>query len=280
MIKFPRFLVGLGTLMAVVAFAELAPQGLLLYQEPATTYAEAFEYRSFRQDNALYATLTNAAGERKRLKSGGVLALVPYPPESFDSSFASTAENAIRKIDDLERSYPALRSQLDRARGKWSRALSFFQQVKSGPAATPPPTRGSTLSLRSGVVRDARMTSATANTVTLRHASGIATFPVEDLSARQVLELNRNSSAVQLPLGISRSAAAAPRAESPLTLRIEAAGQSAINFCASRLGLTPSSFSAWTFFVVLPALVLVLFLSMVLNAWRLRRGGKRLVKLR
>ncbi len=227
---FPRFarsllLCGLALwLSAVCVSAQTEPAGMLLYQEPATSYTEAFEYRSFRQDNALFATLVTLDGRSKKLKSGGVLAVLPYPPTEFDPYFAETAKTAIAKIETVEGTYPSVRTQLERARGKWVRALSVFQQEAERSQRTSPPPVWTTKP---------------------RAAPATSSSPDE----------------------IGPVNAAAPAAFN-LTSRIEAIGRQVIGSSSRMLGLADRTFSVWTFFVILPALVIVLLLTVIFMAMR------------
>lgn len=147
------------SLTAVAASARAEPEGVLLYHQPLTSYTEAFEYQSFRQDNALYSTVVTTRNERKQLKSGGVLALVPYPPAGFEPLFDETAGTALRKIAALEANYPQVKPQLEIARRKWARARAAFQQTQKM-SSTPAARR--TEPSRATLARDARLTSATA----------------------------------------------------------------------------------------------------------------------
>ncbi len=267
------FVSALALLSPLCALAQSESQGLLLYQQPSTSFTEAFEYRSFRQENALYATLVNAAGERKQLKAGGVLAVLPYPPLSFEANFGNTAHAAIAKIESLTRNYPAVRAPLEKARGKWVRALSVFEQHPPVTSETPANSGLSTLSLRHGIFHNVRLTKASPGTATLTHASGIAVIPIAELTAAQILDLNRHATAVQLPLGISRPAAPAQRETGGLTSSIGAAGRSAVSFCAERIGVDEAVFGIWAFYVVLPGMVLLLLLSLILSRARRTAPG-------
>ncbi len=261
------------------AVAQLAPQGLLLYQEPATTFTEAIEYRSFQRDNPLYASLVTFKGEKKQLKAAGVVAVVLYPPVTFDSDFAGTAQRALTKIDALEQSHPTARQALQQARAKWVRASSVYKQTQTKPAATtaprPPPAA---LSLGNAVLQNARMTGATSKTVTVTHASGVITLPLAPLKTAEVLALNRTSDTLQLPLGFARPGSAAPATsvEAPggLTARIGATGREVVSFCAEKWGVSETVFSTWAFFVVLPGLVLLFLLAWIDSARRSKRVAK------
>jgi hypothetical protein len=250
------------------------PQGLLLYQQPATSFTEAFEFRSFRQENALYASIVDTTGQRKQLKAGGVLAVLPYPPLSLDPDFESIARPAIARLESLERTYPTVQPQLEKARGKWERALSVFQQRAPVSAATPAAGPLATLSLKRGVFRDVHLTSATQGSATFRHATGVATIPLSELTPAQIVDLNRHSSSVQLPLGISRVFVPPTSKTGDLTSRVEAYGKRVVNFLSAKAGISPAVFSVWTFFVALPAAVVLLLLGILLSARRSRTGIK------
>ncbi len=247
---------------------------MLIYQQPATSFTEVFEFRSFRQENALYAAMIDAAGQRKQLKAGGVLAVLPYPPLSLDADFGSSARPAIARIESLQQTYPAVRSQLEKARGKWARALEVFEQRTPVSSASPVSTPLSVLSLKSGVFQDVKLTKATHQSVTFHHASGVATVPLAELTPAQIVDLNRHSNSLQLPLGISRAVARPQLENGSLTARVEAKGRKIVRFCAAKLGISPAVFSVWTFFVVLPGAVLMLVLAITLSARRSRTGIK------
>ncbi len=267
-------LLGIVLLYPISLVGQPEPQGMLIYQQPATTYTEAYEFRSFRQENALYATVIDVAGQRKQLKAGGVLAVLPYPPLSLEPDFENTARPALAKIESLKQTYPAVRAQLEKARGKWARALNVFEQGAPAAAATPTGALLSVLSLKRGVLQNVRLTSATPESVTVYHASGVATVPIAELTPAQIVDLNRHSKSVQIPLGISR-APASPRLEhGSLTARVEASGRKVLHFCAAKIGINPVVLSVWTFFVALPAAVVLLLLSMLLSARRSRVGIK------
>lgn len=252
--------------------AQPPADGLLIYQEPATSSQDVFEYRTFRQDNALFSTLVTSAGERRRLKSAGVIAVVSYPPLEFDSSFAETAEAAIGKISALQNSYPALRSQLEGVKGKWMRSREVFQQIRATPA---PPASRQKVTAPTSLPARARLTSATPDSATITYPEGVRTIPLAQLAPSEVLFLNTTSRTIQLPLG-AESAAPLARStptrvsENGLTRRIESAGRNAIGFAARALKIEDRTFSVWTFFVVLPALLFLLLLAVIFFARRPR----------
>ena len=181
--------------------------------------------------------------------------MLPNPPASFDSSFASSAQTSIAKIEALVRKYPAIRPQLEQTREKWTRALDVFNQLQTKPATKPAGDGPAALLVGGSTFKDARITSATPERVTFMHASGVTTLPIAELTAAQVLALNRNSDKVQLPLGIARSVTrptGQTTEEDTLTQRIAAVGHDAVTFCATKMGISATAFSAWAFFVVLP----------------------------
>lgn len=273
-----KLVVFLAVLQPLMLLSLPEPQGLIVYRQPSTTFTEVFEYQTFRHDNVLYATLVTPTGDRKQLKAGGVLAVLPYPPPSFDADFAQTAQTAIAKINALARPHPSVQSQLEKARGKWSKALRVFEQR----APVPVGDRLLTFRLGGNILQDVRLTSANSRAVTLTHASGVRTVPIVELSPVQVLELNRHSSAIQLPLGMeggARSSGLVP-AENGVTARVGAVGRNVANFCATAIGVESAHFTIWVFYVVLPGLILLLLLGLILGLTRKRSGinpspGKR-----
>lgn len=269
--KFPAPVCLLLLLGKLTISAQQEPGGVLILQEPGSTYTEAMEYYSYHQDNALFATVVTTKGERKKMKAATVIAAVSYPALSFDSSFEEPAKMSLEKIGQLEARYPRVKSQLEKARSKWERALVAFQENRAKPAAV---VRAASQSHPTGsaLPKAARLTSATADSVTVTHATGVRTYPLAELTAAQVLALNATSRSVQLPLGIvqpppvAATRVDASPAESDTTKRIEAAGRRVIASFAEVLKMTDRTFSVWTFFVVLPALVLVLLVALILKS--------------
>lgn len=267
MTRFLSLVSFIGALGFSALLAQSGPQGLLVYRAPATSFTEAIEFRSFHQDNALYSTVVTSAGERKQLKAGGVVAAVPYPPESFDADFAGTAQTTLTKIGALEQANPSVRTQLEQVRGRWSRALSVYQQMTEKAATKGAPGESKILAVKEGTFQGVRMTSATADSVTVAHSAGVTRLPLAELTASQVLLLNRSSDTVQLPLGLTSPAKADAnsQAESKLTLRIEKVGRSVVDFVATRLDQTPKTVTAWSLFVILPAMVLLLLFGLIFS---------------
>lgn len=276
--RFPFAVCILLVLGCQTLFAQPKLQGLLVYQEPSTTYTEAMEYQTFQQDNALYSTLITSHGERKRLKSGGVIAVVPYPPPTFDSFFGKTAATAIATIESIEQAHPSIRAELEKARIRWARALSEFHQSQDKSAAAPEARNGKpvALTVKEGTFQAARISSATPEIVTVSHATGVIKIPVAELTVAQIVLLNRTSETVQLPTVIARPSATSKRAqlENDLTLRIENAGRAVVEFFAVKLDVSPRAFRVWTCFVVLPALVLVLLVGLIFSC---RRSAGRII---
>ncbi len=264
----------------LTAFAESESPGVLVYRVPASSYTEAMEFRSFQQDNALYSTLVTTTGEHKQLQSGGVIAVVLYPPANFDADFANRAEAALAKITSLGHANPTIAASLEQVRAHWQRALSAFQQMESesaevGARATRPPPM---LKVKEGILQKVHISSATSDTVTVMHSTGVTKLPLAELSAPQILLLNRTSEKIQLPLGIARPASASSAApdsagESEVTQRIEKAGHTMVEFIARNLGTTSKTVTVWALFVVMPALLLLLFLGLI---WSQRQPVTRL----
>ncbi|MBA3963128.1 MAG: hypothetical protein H0X40_14690 [Chthoniobacterales bacterium] len=257
-------------LTTAAAWAQEEPGGLLIYREPGASSVEAIPYHIFQQNNSLFSTVVKDNGEHKRFKSGGVLALVPYPSATFDSSFRDTARTALEKIDHLRLSYPQVKAELDLAQDKWAQAEKVAEQL----AATPPPAKVSRAAADHALPAGARLTGATASTATITYATGITSTPLKDLSPKQLLALNATSRTIQLPLGIElpvpelpRPAAVATLTEPEgLTARVDAAGRHVVRVCSSAIGVSDVAFGAWAFYVALPALLIILLAALVLTS--------------
>ena len=277
--KFSALVSVLFILLDLTLRAEQAPEGLLIVQEPSTTFTEAIEYRSFHQDNALFATLVTSKGENKKIKAAAVIAVVPYPPLSLDSSLEKMAEVNLQKITQLEARYPRVHSQLASARSRWERERAVFRQNKAEPVASVGTTSSSDKT-DSNLPNGAHLTHATANTVTVTHTTGVRTFRISSLTAAQVLALNETSRTIQLPLGIDRPSAGGARGSTAAsgandtTQKIETGGRSVVAYLANILEVPERTLSVWTFFVVLPALVLVLSVILILMS---RRGAVKVL---
>ncbi|MEO6871826.1 MAG: hypothetical protein ABI233_06360 [Chthoniobacterales bacterium] len=167
------------------------------------------------------------------MKSGGVLAVVPYPPAGFDIYFADIAKAAIAKLGTMEGSYPAVQGQLEQVPGKWIRALSVFQQeAKRSQEQIPRPAA----SVNSQVAPAAAPVFPSVGRTVIRAASGDGT----------------------------------------LTTRVEAVGRRVIGSGSRLLGVADRTFSVWTSFVVLPALMIVLLLIVICMAMRRLSRSSRL----
>lgn len=253
---------------AVLAQSE--PEGVIVYRAPATSSTEAIEFRKFRQDNVLFSTLITPGGERRQLKSGGVIAVVPYPPAIFGPSFEEVAALELDKIGALETSNPQVRAQLESARGKWSRGLEVFRHNR--PAATLLPSPRTEGSSYQKLPPSARLTGATADSASVTYDHGVRTLPLAGLSPAEIVTLNATSRSIQLPLGLEKfvattSAPAAP-AISSVTGQVERTGRTATAFCARALGVSDLAFSVWTFFVVFPGLILLLLMGLIFSGRR------------
>jgi hypothetical protein len=115
--------------LAVTTFADQEPKGMLIFQEPNTSFVEAVEYRSFRKENAFSCSLLPLIGPARHLKTAGVIAELPYPLYTFDETFPDMAKASLDKVRGLEEQLPGARRQLEMVRGKWERALSVYQQT-------------------------------------------------------------------------------------------------------------------------------------------------------
>ena len=159
--KFPALVCFLLLLGQLTLFSQQEPDGVLLLQEPGSTYTEAIEYRSYHQDNALFATVVTTKGERKKMKAAAIIAALPYPTPSFDSSFENVAEMNLQKIAQLESRYPRVQAPLASVRRKWERALAVFRENKAQPVAAAGHASNSR-EAESNLPKGARLTGATA----------------------------------------------------------------------------------------------------------------------
>lgn len=272
MLKFFSVLLVLA-LQVLTLLGQKEAQGVLIYRAPATSSTEALEFRSFRQDNALFATLITISGERRQLKSGGVIAVVPYPPVIFDPTFAEVASLELNKIGVLEAANPQVKAELESARGKWSRALEIFGHNRPAAALSSSPKTGG--NSHQHLPPGARLTGATADAASVTYEKGVQTLPLAALNPAEILALNATSRSVQLPLGVEKSVAttsspAAGPVISSATGQVERTGRSAIAFCARALGVSDVVFSVWTFFVVFPGLIFLLLAALLFSSRRPR----------
>ena len=264
-------------LTSAATWAQEEPGGILIYREPGASSVEAISYHTFQQNNSLFSTVVKDNGEHKRFKSGGVLALVPYPPATFAPSFSDTAKTAMEKIAHLRTSYPQVEAELDAAQDKWAAAEKLAEQF----AATPSPLKTSaSTTTEHALPAGARLTGATTSTARITYATGITSVPLRDLSPKQLLALNATSRTIQLPLGVElptrdvpRAITAAPQTEpDDLTARVGAAGRRVVSFCSSAIGVSDAAFDVWAFYVALPGLIVILLVTLLLTQ-RSRRAG-------
>jgi hypothetical protein len=162
---------------ALRGFAEQEPKGIVVYQEPASSYAEVIEYRLLRRENALSSSLVSSAGQLKHLKTAGIVADVAYPPYTFDDNFAETVNATLKQVRTLEQQLPHVRPQLALVRGKWERALSVYHQTrKPTPNALQKEASLAVLSLKSARYTNARLLAATYDSATISHNSSHSIF--------------------------------------------------------------------------------------------------------
>ncbi len=257
----------------VASFAQLEPQGILVLRTPSTSYTETLEYRSYRVDNALFATVVTTSGQRKQLKSASVVAAVPYPPSNFDASLEGDAQSVLEKIDALKAAHPQVRNTIGSCSGSVvarPRDLPTDAAGQGNGSPGSPPAKPGARICASG----SRLSRASVDSATITHATGVTTIPLRALSAGQILSLNATSRTVQLPLNLEGASAASPTPQtgriSSATKRIEMAGRKVIAFAAKKLGVADTTFSVWTFFVAFPVLILALLIATFLMAWRPR----------
>ncbi len=101
-------------------------------------------------------------------------------------------------------------------------------------------------------------------------------MPVAELAPQQIVQLNRTSTSVQLPLGVGGSALVARTAtgEGGLTQKLGSAGQRVTEYLAARLMTSPAKVAIWSGFVILPALVLLLLVALVSTTRKSRKVTK------
>jgi hypothetical protein len=260
-----------GWLLSLSAFGQQESNGLLIYQDPASSHQEAMEYRSIRRDNPLYSTLVSANGEHKQLKTAGVVGILDYPPPSFDDSFPDLAHSTLDKIQTLERQFPPLQRQLEITRGKWDRALSVYDQsrrrntVAAQNAHTLPG-----LNLKAAQYSNARLISATHDSATIAHDGGVTKVPLKELTVPQIVRLNATSDTTQLGTTAFVEGQAASSQSSSMSNKINAAGVGALAFIASRTGIGYDTLHAWLLFVIFPGLILTMLVVNLAKAGKAR----------
>lgn len=260
-----------GWLLSLSAFGQQESNGLLIYQDPASSHQEAMEYRSIRRDNPLYSTLVSANGEHKQLKTAGVVGILDYPPPSFDDSFPDLAHSTLDKIQTFERQFPPLQRQLEITRGKWDRALSVYDQsrrrntVAAQNAHTLP-----SLNLKAAQYSNARLISATHDSATIAHDGGVTKVPLKELTVPQIVRLNATSDTTQLGTTAFVEGQAASSQSSSMSNKINAAGVGALAFIASRTGIGYDTLHAWLLFVIFPGLILTMLVVNLAKAGKAR----------
>ena len=260
-----------GWLLSLSAFGQQESNGLLIYQDPASSHQEAMEYRSIRKDNPLYSTLVSAKGEHRQLKTAGVVGILDYPPPSFDDSFPDLARSTLDKIQTLERQFPPLQRQLEITRGKWDRALSVYDQsrrrntVAAQNAHTLPG-----LNLKTAQYSNARLISATHDSATIAHDGGVTKVPLKELTVPQIVRLNATSKTTQLGTTVFPEDQAASSQSRSMSNKINAAGVGALAFIASRTGIGYDTLHAWLLFVIFPGLILTMLVVNLAKAGKAR----------
>jgi len=260
--------------LSLSAFGQEESNGLLIYQDPAGSHQEAIEYRSIRRDNPLYSTLVSANGEHKQLKTAGVVGILDYPPPSFDDSFPDLAHSTLEKIQTLERQFPPLQRQLEMTRGKWDRALSVYDQSRRPNKVAPqnaPTLPG--LNLKAAQYSNARLISATHDSVTIAHDGGVTKVPLKELTVPQIVSLNATSHTIQLGTTVFVEGPAASSQSSSMSNKINAAGVGALAFIASRTGIGYDTLHAWLLFVIFPGLILTMLVVNLAKAGKARASS-------
>lgn len=257
--------------LSLPAFGQQESNGLLIYQDPASSHQEAIEYRSIRRDNPLYSTLLSANGEHKQLKTAGVVGILDYPPPSFDDSFPDLARSTLDKIQALERQFPPLQRELEMTRGKWDRALSVYDQsrrrktVAAQNAHTLPG-----LNWKAVQYSNIRLISATYDSATIAHDGGVTKIPLKELTVPQIVSLNATSKTTQLGTTAFPEDQAASSQSRSMSNKINAAGVGALAFIASRTGIGYDTLHAWLLFVIFPGLILTMLVVNLAKAGKAR----------
>ena len=257
--------------LSLSVFGQQESNGLLIYQDPASSHQEAMEYRSIRRDNPLYSTLVSANGEHKQLKTAGVVGILDYPPPSFDDSFPDLAHSTLDKIQTLERQFPPLQRQLEMTRGKWDRALSVYgQSRRRNTAAAQNAHTLPGLNLKAAQYSNARLISATHDLATIAHDGGVTKVPLKELTVPQIVRLNATSDTTQLGTTAFVEGQAASSQSSSMSNKINAAGVAALAFIASRTGIGYDTLHAWLLFVIFPGLILTMLVVNLAKAGKAR----------
>ena len=257
--------------LSLPAFGQQESNGLLIYQDPASSHQQAIEYRSIRKDNPLYSTLVSANGEHKQLKTAGVVGILDYPPPSFDDSFPDLARSTLDKIQTLERQFPPLQRELEMTRGKWDRALSVYDQSRRRKTVVAQNARTLPgLNLKAAQYSNARLISVTHDSATIAHDGGVTKIPLKELTVPQIVSLNATSKTTQLGTTAFPEDQAASSQPRSMSNKINAAGVGALAFIASRTGIGYDTLHAWLLFVIFPGLILTMLVVNLAKAGKAR----------
>lgn len=254
------------------AFSQREAEGILVYQEPATSYTEAMEFRSFHEDNALYSTITPVNGPHKQVKTAGVLAVSDYPPVTFDSSFPDAARSALEKLRTLESEYPRIRGQLETARAKWERALSVYEQTAGSHPASPINASLPSLEVNGETYSHVRLNAITGDSLTISHDAGIARIPIQKLNVSQIVGLNTTSKTNQLGTFIQPEKPREMENAEPtsLTSKLKDAGMGVVGWIHRETGISSDAIWVWLLFVILPVLIVTLVVVNIVQGRKLK----------
>ncbi len=277
---FVLFFLPIGLLRSdLIAQPEAA--GLLIYQEPGTSSAEAIDYRSFHRDNPLYSSVTPTSGQRRQVKTGGVIDAFDYPPVTFDVSFPYTARAILAKLQARAKQMPAVRPQLEAAVGKWQRALSVYEQTDQSGLSAQEKVSLPVFAINGQQYTHARLTAATYESAAIAHDLGVARIPIRQLDTSQILRLNSTSKTIQL--GTSVLYDKVPEADakvSSFTGRLRNIGMGLLEFAQRQTGIRADLMSIWLLFLILPALVVILATMNLVQGHKLKKADPSKKNLR
>ena len=262
-------------LLAPVVFAQQEAKGMLIYEEPGTSYPEAMEYRAFSRDNPLYSALTQMDGQRKKVKTAGVLGAFDYPPITFDQTLPETARSNLDKLLALERQFPRVQEQLVATRSRWERALSAYQQTASQKPSTQESANVTLLKIGTERYLHARLTGGTHDTATITHDLGVARIPLRRLDVSQIVSLNATSNAFQIGTApvVDQTVKAATRQEDVWTSKLREVGTGILSSVQRLTGLEADTLGVWLLFAVFPLLIVLLVASNLTQGRKLRRAS-------
>jgi hypothetical protein len=112
-----------------------AARGLVLYDQPPSTYVVPLEFFAIRTTSVAFVRVTLPDGRQQEIPRAGVVAVIDYPPDSPAASFPTETAAATQNIRALSAKYPQCATKLNKALTKWTNALAFFQQKQK--AANP-----------------------------------------------------------------------------------------------------------------------------------------------